>query len=253
MTTAIFHKGKQTCSQCSDNCNHCQTERAAHPANRPHLAAHWLPCPTHPDPEFLQHQRVMRQKPVYDQGLRLPPHHLRQCPPRTRRPRPIPAGRRRLTQRLRTRIRSPHRQRLVQRPVDPRRHRLSRPTPTRPHQRRHNRPRPTSARTHPDGEIHRRLRGRKYPPPTRHRRLGSCRLTRHPPLANQDAITFPPQIPTALRPMFAGPRDPPTGHCPRGIQHRGIPGYFRVKSAPTGPSDTRQRGPSQRPKSPAPK
>ena len=67
MTPAIFHKGKQICSQCSDNCNHCRTERN-HPANRPHLAAHWLPCPTHPDPEFLQHQRVMRQKPAYDQG-----------------------------------------------------------------------------------------------------------------------------------------------------------------------------------------
>ena len=59
--TAIFHKGKQTCSQCSDSCTHCRTERD-------HLAAHWLPCPTHPDPEFLQHQHVMRQKPVYDQG-----------------------------------------------------------------------------------------------------------------------------------------------------------------------------------------
>ena len=68
MTTAIFHKGKQTCSQCADDCNHCQTEHAAHPANRPHLAAHWLPCPTHPDPEFLQHQQTMYQKPVYDQG-----------------------------------------------------------------------------------------------------------------------------------------------------------------------------------------
>ena len=67
MTTAIFHKGNQICSQCSDNCNHCRTERA-HPANRPHLAAHWLPCPTHPNPEFLRHQQVMRQKPVYDQG-----------------------------------------------------------------------------------------------------------------------------------------------------------------------------------------
>ena len=68
MTTAISHKGKQICAQCSDNCRHCQTEHAAHPANRPHLAAHWLPCPTHPDPEFLQHQQTMYQKPVYDQG-----------------------------------------------------------------------------------------------------------------------------------------------------------------------------------------
>ena len=67
MTAAIFHKGKQTCSQCSDSCHSCRTERA-HPTNRPHLAAHWLPCPTHPHPEFLQHQQVMRQKPVYDQG-----------------------------------------------------------------------------------------------------------------------------------------------------------------------------------------
>ena len=68
MTAAIFHKGKQTCSQCADDCNHCQAEHAAHPANRPHLAAHWLPCPTHPDPEFLQHQQTMYQKPAYDQG-----------------------------------------------------------------------------------------------------------------------------------------------------------------------------------------
>ena len=112
MTTAIFHKGNQICSQCSDNCNHCRTQRA-HPDNRTHLAAHWLPCPTHPDPEFLQHQQVMRQKPVYDQGhgfhlttfanalQELDDHGI------------SPEARRRLTQRLRTRIRSTHGQRLV--------------------------------------------------------------------------------------------------------------------------------------------
>ena len=67
MTAATFHKGKQICTQCTDHCKHCQTEHAL-PANHPHLAAHWLPCPTHPDPEFLRNQQAMHQKPVYDHG-----------------------------------------------------------------------------------------------------------------------------------------------------------------------------------------
>ena len=226
MTAAISHKGKQICAQCSRQLPFtATTEHAAHPANRPHLAAHWLPCPTHPDPEFLQHQHgsCVRNRST-TRATASTSTTFSQRPPGTRRPRHIPgqhAGV--LSQRLRTRLRSPHSQRLVQRPVDTRRHRLGpRPAPTRltfigiiP---------PASsppASTSPNPPRWRKYIADfvddKYPPPTRHRRLGSCHLTRHPPLANQDAITFPPQIPSSTPPHVRGSQRPANRALRRGI------------------------------------
>ena len=67
MTTATFHKGNEICTQCTTQCRHCQPE-PSNQANDSHLAAHWLPCPIHPTPEFLRNQQAMHSKPVYDNG-----------------------------------------------------------------------------------------------------------------------------------------------------------------------------------------
>ena len=126
MTAATFHKGKQICTQCTDHCKHCQTEHAL-PANHPHLAAHWLPCPTHPDPEFLRNQQAMHQKPVYDHGYAFHLDTFTNALQELAQHGIYIRGRRSIPQRLRTRVRSPHRQRLVQRPLDSRRRRRPRP------------------------------------------------------------------------------------------------------------------------------